>query len=343
MSLYLAVVSIFAGMSHLAGISVVIPNYNGIVLLPQILPNVFVALKNVNLPSEVIVADDCSPDGTVKMLREKFPAVKIIQNEINSGFSITSNKGIRSAQYDWILLLNSDVKLEPDYFKSLLKYTEQPNVFGVMGRIIGWNDDVIQDGAKYPYFHGAKIKTSGNYLLKNKDAMKDGLYSMYISGANAFMNKNIFLEIGGLNELFSPFYVEDFELSLRAWRLGYTCWYDHNAVCRHRTSTTIVNGNKKKYVRTIYNRNKMYLHAIHLENDKRPLWFLQLLAESLGQLVSLKISYMKAVWLFFKNYKKVKKYRKAMHQNTKDNHLLAVGEVVDKINLTLKGKELIRF
>jgi len=343
LSLYLAVVSIFAGMSHLAGISVVIPNYNGIVLLPQILSNVFAALKNVGLPSEVIVVDDCSRDGTVKMLKEKFPSVKIIQNEINSGFSITSNKGIRSAQYDWVLLLNSDVKLEPDYFMPLLKYSEQPNVFGVMGRIIGWDDDEIQDGAKYPYFHGVKIKTSGNYLLKDKNAMKDGLYSMYISGANAFINKKIFLEIGGLNELFSPFYVEDFELSLRAWRLGYTCWYEYNAVCRHRTSTTIVNGNKKKYVRTIYNRNKMYLHAIHLENGKRTIWFLQLLAESLGQLVSFKISYVKAVWLFLKNYKKVKDYRKGMHQNAKGNHLLTIAEVVDKITAPIKGKELTRF
>jgi GT2 family glycosyltransferase len=330
-------------MSQLAGISVVIPNYNGIVLLPQILPNVFAALKNTGLPAEVIVVDDCSPDGTVKMLEEKFSSVKIIQNEINSGFSITSNRGIRSAQYDWVLLLNSDVKLEPDYFKPLLKYTEQPNVFGVMGRIIGWDDDEIQDGAKYPYFHGVKIKTSGNYLLQDEKAMKDGLYSMYISGANAFMNKKIFLEIGGLNELFSPFYVEDFELSLRAWRLGYTCWYDYNAVCRHRTSTTIVNGNKRNYVRKIYNRNKMYLHAIHLETGKRPIWFLQLFAECIGQLVGFKVSYVRAVWLFLKNYKKVKYYRKEMHQNAKDNHLLTIGEVVDKINVTLKGKALIRF
>ena len=87
----------------------------------------------------------------------------------------------------------------------------------------------------------------------------------------------------------------------------------------------------------------MYLHSIHLESGKRPLWFLQLLAESLGQLLSFKISYLKAVWLFLKNYKKIKEYRKAMHQNAKENHLLTIGEVVDNINLTLKGKDLIRF
>lgn len=330
-------------MSTLEGISVVIPNYNGVILLPQILPTVFIALKNSGLPFEIIVVDDYSVDGTVELLKEKFPQVKILQNEINSGFSITSNKGIKAAAYDWVLLLNSDVKLEPDYFRHLLKYTERSDVFGVMGRIIGWNDETIQDGAKYPFFHGAKIKTSGNYLLKNKEEMSNGVYSMYISGANAFMNKKYFLELGGLNELFSPFYVEDFELSLRAWRLGYTCYYDYNAVCCHKTSTTIVTGNKKKYIKMIYNRNKMYLHAIHLEKGKKMIWFLQLLAESIGQLLTFKTSYIKALVLFLKNYKKVKACRNDLQRRAGGKNLLTVSEVVDKINLSLKEKEVTRF
>jgi GT2 family glycosyltransferase len=330
-------------MSNLPGISVVIPNYNGIELLPQVLPAVFTALEHSGLPSEVIVSDDCSLDGSVKMLRDHFPSVKLVLNESNRGFSATSNEGIRAAVYDWVLLLNSDVKLEPGYFRPLLKYTVQPNVFGVMGRIVGWNDEDIQDGAKYPFFHGVKIKTSGNYLLKDEKEMAAGLYSMYISGANAFMNRRLFWEIGGLNELFSPFYVEDFELSLRAWRFGYTCFYEYEALCRHKTSTTIVSGHKKKRIRVIYNRNKMYLHAIHLDRRKRPLWFFQLILETLGQLAGMKISYLKAVWLFLRNYKKVKESRVSIQELAGDRKLLTVGEVVDKVKSSLQGKQLRRF
>jgi GT2 family glycosyltransferase len=220
-------------MSAITGISVIIPNYNGELLLPQVLPTVYTALNNSGFPSEIIIVDDCSADGSLQLLKEKFPAVKVLQNEVNSGFSITSNRGIRAAIHDWVLLLNSDVKLEPDYFKSLLKYTNRDNIFGIMGRIVGWEVEKIQDGAKYPFFHGIKIKTSGNYLLKDEKEMENGLFTMYLSGANAFMNKKHFMAIGGFNELFSPFYVEDFELSLRAWRLGYECYYDHCAICRN--------------------------------------------------------------------------------------------------------------
>lgn len=330
-------------MSAITGISVIIPNYNGAVLLPQVLPTVFTALNNSGVPFEIVVVDDCSADGTLRLLKEKFPGVKVLQNEVNSGFSNTSNRGIRAAIHDWVLLLNSDVKLEPDYFKPLLKYTDNDRVFGVMGRIIGWDDDRIQDGAKYPFFHGVKIKTSGNYLLKDEKRMENGLFTMYLSGANAFMNKKLFTAIDGFNELFSPFYVEDFELSLRAWRLGYECYYDYNAVCRHKTSATIAGGNKKRSIKKIYNRNKMYLHAIHLSNPKRLLWFLQITGESFIHLITFKWSYIRAAAQFSGSYKKVIASRKKLQQAAAGKKLLSVNEVVAKIMVSIKGKEITRF
>lgn len=340
---WLVAVSIFAAMSAIAGISVVIPNYNGLSLLPQVLPTVLDALQQTEIASEIIVVDDFSTDESFEFVKNNFPGVTILKNEINSGFSVTANKGIYSAKYDWVLLLNSDVKLEPDYFSHLFKYTSRSNVFGVMGRIIGWDDEKIQDGAKYPFFHGVKIKTSGNYLLTNEAAMNSGLYSMYLSGANAFINKNIFLEIGGFNELFSPFYVEDFELSLRAWRLGYKCFFDYNAICRHRTSATINSSNKKKSIKTIYNRNKMYLHAIHLKQGKRTLWFIQLFLEGLVHLVTFKWSYLKSMVLFFNSYKRVQACRKELNEKAFNKKLLSVDEVVHEILKSIEGKEIIRF
>jgi GT2 family glycosyltransferase len=330
-------------MSPIAGISIVIPNFNGEVLLPQVLPTVFIAADNTGLPYEIIVVDDCSTDGTLTMLANNFPRVKVMKNENNRGFSYTSNKGISAAAYDWVLLLNSDVKLEPGYFIPLLKYGQYKKIFGVMGRITGWDNDAIQDGAKYPFFHGVKIKTSGNYLLADEQAMTAGLYTMYLSGANAFMNKRAFIAIGGFNEMFSPFYVEDFELSLRAWRLGYECYYDHFAVCRHRTSTTIVSGNRKDFVKKIYNRNKMYLHAIHLEGAKRFLWFTQLFAETFVQAIMFKKYYLQAITLFFSGYRHVVNSRRDIEQKSQGEQPIPVTRVVERILLSTKGKKVHKF
>lgn len=325
------------------GISAVIPNYNGTKLFPQTLPTVYNALHHIQLPFEVIVSDDCSTDGSISFLQKNFPEIKIVSNNKNSGFSVTANNGIRNAQFDLVLLLNSDVKLEAEYFVHQLKYFEHHDTFGVMGRIIGWDDDIIQDGAKYPSFHGVKIKTSGNYLLEDEDEMKNGLYTMYISGANALLDKRKFEEIGGFNELFSPFYVEDFEFSLRAWRRGWKCYYDYPSICRHQTSTTIQSENRKRYIRKIYNRNKMFLHGIHLPAGKRYVYYFQLFFEGLAKLVTGNFYFIQSIFLFIGSYKEVRESRQRLLQKEKGKKHLSVDEVAEIVLGAMKGKQIRRF
>lgn len=320
------------------GISVVIPNYNGEQLFPETLPTVFAALDNTHLDYEVIIADDCSTDNSIVMLQRNFPSVKIISTDKNSGFSVTSNTGIKTARYDLVLLLNNDVKLEPDYFVHQLSYFNRDDTFGVMGRIIGWDNDLVQDGAKYPSFHNVKIKTSVNYLLENEEEMKSGLYSMYLSGANAFLDRNKFLQLGGFNELFSPFYVEDYELSLRAWRCGWRCYYEYQSVCHHRVSVSIQTKNKKHFIRKIYNRNKMFLHAIHLNRYDRALWIVQLILEVLIQSLLFKTYYLKAFIAFIKQYGEVRSSRKKLH--ARPGSLLTVKQVSSLVRSSLKRKRL---
>jgi GT2 family glycosyltransferase len=166
---------------------------------------------------------------------------------------------------------------------------------------------------------------------------------MYLSGANAFLNKKIFLSIGGFNEMFSPFYVEDVELSIRAWRLGYTCYFDYNAVCRHKTSSTILKGNNLGAIHEIYSRNKMYLHAIHLDNFKKSIWFVQILFESIVHFLALRWSYIRALIQFFKNYRSVITFRQQLMQCSGNKKLLSFGSVVSKILVSLKGKEINQF
>ncbi len=327
-------------MERQTGISVVIPNYNGRQLFPHTLPTVMHALQENDFPFEVIVADDASTDDSIEWLQKYFPSIRILPAEKNGGFSVTANRGIRAAIHPWVFLLNSDVKLEPDYFRHVLPYTTRAGVFGVMGRIVGWEDDVIQDGAKYPIFHGVKIKTSGNYLLEDEEEMKGGLYSMYLSGANALLNKNIFEELGGFNEIFSPFYIEDYELSLRAWRSGYHCYYEHQAICRHKTSTTIKSQSTKRFIETIYNRNKMFLHAIHLEGATRILWYVQLFLEAIGRTLTFQWEFLRSISMFLRGGDQVRASREAFQRTGKK---LSVKEVAQLIKRSIKDRAIRRF
>lgn len=323
------------------GISVIIPNYNGARLLPKILPPLYEALQVTGLPYEVIVSDDSSSDESVAVLKKDFPQVSVIINKENKGFSPTVNKGIFVAKYDYVLLLNSDVILSRDYFKPLLRYFDKADTFGVMGRTIGWDDDVVQESAKFPSFHGAKIKTAVNYLVEPA-VENDWLYSMYLSGANAFVDRKKLLALHGFDEIFAPFYVEDFELSLRAWRIGWKCYYEHYAVCRHKTSVTIKSKNSKSAINSIYYRNKMFLHAIHLTGASRFFWYLQLIPETIIRLMTFRFYYLDALGMFLKSRDKVEESKRQFTRLVNGTTVLSVREVMNTIKKSISTRKITR-
>jgi GT2 family glycosyltransferase len=325
------------------GISVVIPNYNGVHLFPQTLPPLFVALKESGLPYEVLIVDDCSTDESVVVLTKEYPDVRVITSKVNQGFSPTINKGIREAVFDMVFLLNSDVKLEPLYFTYLIPYFERADTFGVMGQIVNWDDDRIQDGAKLPTFQGAKIKTFKNFL-PSETPVPPGLYTMYLSGAETLVSKEKLQMLGGFDEIFAPYYIEDYELSLRAWRLGWKCYYDHRAVCRHKTSSSIRSKARKQHIQTIYYRNKMFLHAIHLNSFQMLIYYPQIFFECLVRLVSFRFHYVNSIWLFFKGRMKCKDSKARFEKVAKKvGTNLTLAQVAKKIGDSLNRTIVWRF
>jgi GT2 family glycosyltransferase len=98
------------------------------------------------------------------------------------------------------------------------------------------------------------------------------VFSYYLSGANALVNREKLLTLGGFNEFFAPFYQEDLDLSLRAWELGWVCFYEDAAQCRHEVSKTITAYHEHRYIQVINTRNKLILHYLHLRNFQLILW-----------------------------------------------------------------------
>jgi len=323
-------------------ISVIIPNYNGIGLLEAYLPFALEAIKNAGVDHEVIIVDDCSTDDSVNFIRQKFPGIQLIVNKENRGFSFSCNRGIEAARYELIFLLNSDVKLTPDYFSYLWKYFSQPDTFGVMGRIIDMEGDGMQDAARLPKFNGLKLKTGYFYYSNNPD---DRLYTLYLSGANALIDAAKLRELGGFDELFSPFYSEDLELSTRAWRLGWKCYYEHRAICRHRLSATTKNYKTPQWVKRVYFRNRFYFHAIHFDGLASFLYYCQItLIDLLPKLLVGQFWIWNSYRDLFSNRGLIAR-RKAEFKKLMDRHNSRVSlfTVVSNIRQSVKNKNIIRF
>jgi GT2 family glycosyltransferase len=322
-------------------ISIVIPNYNGSQLLKTYLPFTFAAADNAGVDFEVIVVDDASTDDSAVLITANYPQIKLLVNAQNSGFSYTCNQGMAAAQHQLILLLNSDVKLAPDYFEQQFKYFEADDTFGVMGRIIDMEGDGIQDAARLPKFNGLKLKTDYFYYTNNDD---DRLFTFYLSGANALIDATKLKAIGGFYELFSPFYCEDMELSIRAWKLGWKCYYEHQSVCRHQVSATTKGLKKPKWIKSTYYRNRFYMHALHLSGLALLAWYIQItLIDLLPKLVVGQTWIWDSYIQLFKNGDLVKQYKQRLaalmdkHQSKR-----SIFTVVNDIRQSVKDKQTIR-
>ncbi|RZA01081.1 MAG: glycosyltransferase family 2 protein [Sphingobacteriaceae bacterium] len=321
-------------------ISIIIPNYNGIKLLQQYMPCTIDAIVNAGVDFEIIIVDDCSTDDSVNFIKTNYPEIKLIESPQNKGFSHSCNLGIQASRCQLILLLNSDVKLTPGYFLHQWRYFDKDDTFGVMGRIIDMDGDHIQDAARMPKFNGLKLKTGYFYYTQNGT---DDIQTLYLSGANALVDAAKLKAIGGFYELFSPFYCEDMELSVRAQRLGWKCYYEHQAICRHEMSTT-TKKIKRTWVKTIYHRNRYYFHALHLNGGARALWYMQITLELIFKLLAGQFWLLKSYKELLRTQKNISLYRDKTAALFAAHHInLSLFDVIDALKASVKGKSITRF
>ena len=102
--------------------SIVVLNYNAGKLLLDCIESVF---KTKNEKFEVIVVDNISTDNSHKKCKEKFPEIHLIENKENLGYCEGNNVGIRNAKGEFIVILNPDTKVEPNWLEELFNTYEK--------------------------------------------------------------------------------------------------------------------------------------------------------------------------------------------------------------------------
>ena len=321
-------------------ISVVIPNYNGKQLLESNIPSVYHALLSSDISDfEIIISDDASVDNSVEFIKSNYPEVILVENKINKGFSGNMNSGIFRATKDLILLLNSDVVLTTGYFKNQLHYFSKSDTFGVMGRITSLDSDRIQDAGKYAKFSFAKIVTTINYTCETEIS----LYSLYLLGANSLVDREKIFELGGFSEIYNPYNFEDVDLGLRAWSLGYKCYYEHKAICKHPISSTLKKEPNNK-VRIISIRNQLYLHFIHLNNYELFYYFFAIMGKTIYRAITLDLNYLKSVYLFVCTIKKCKEQKNVFFELKKQKKInISIWNVISFIQKEIGTKKIVKF
>lgn len=210
-------------------VTVVIPNYNGEKLLPACLDSLG---RQRYRDFSVIVVDNGSSDGSVALLREKYPYVAIIPLPRNMGFAAAVNAGIRNAESDLVTLLNNDTEAHPDWLAELVRAAEERRDAAFFAsKMLDFSDRAVIDSA------GNCYALNGRSLPRGFLARDEGQYECEeeVFGAcagAALYRRALFEEAGLFDEAFIS-YKEDVDLDFRAQLRGMRCLYVPRAVCYH--------------------------------------------------------------------------------------------------------------
>lgn len=216
-------------------VTVVVVNWNGEQFLERCLTAL---LAQTVKPHEIILLDNASTDGSLGIAR-RFPAVRVMALEQNTGFARGNNLAIEaaSARSEWIALINPDAFAAPRWLEALLAAAESRPDFAVFGsKLVNAADSSLLDGTGDAcHISGLVWRTAHGVPVSALGESACEIFSP--CAAAALYRRSALLDVGGFDEDFFC-YAEDVDLGFRLRLAGYRCLYVPQSVAHHVGSGT---------------------------------------------------------------------------------------------------------
>lgn len=232
-----------SGAEQRPEISVIIVSYNVRDLLESCLQSLYTALAGIS--HEVFVVDNRSDDGTVEMVRRRFPEVLLIASEENLGFARGNNLALARARGETLLLLNPDTLVQEDTVSAMLRFFRENGDVGMAGCKIIKPDGSLELACRrsFPSPWVSFTKLSGLSTLFPKSPLfarynltylsEDESYEVdAISGSFMMFRQEVYGAIGGLDESYFM-YGEDLDYCYRTQKAGWKLYYVHTTKIIH--------------------------------------------------------------------------------------------------------------
>ncbi|MFH1194512.1 MAG: glycosyltransferase [bacterium] len=247
-------------------ISIIIVNYNVKEFILNLLNSISKATGNLKL--ETIVVDNASNDGSVEALKEKFPKVKLIENNKNLGFGAANNQALKLASGNYFLLINPDTIVKENTLSKMIEFFETYADAGLAGCKVLNPDGTLQLACRRSFpgpwtsftkvmglsklFPKSKLFAQYNltYLDENKTYEVDA-----VSGSFMMLRKEVYEKIGGFDPDFFM-YGEDLDLCYRVQKSGSKVFYFNE--------TEIIHYKGESTKRSSIDETKMFYDAMHL-------------------------------------------------------------------------------
>lgn len=224
-------------MTHLEypSVSIIIVNFNGEKYIRNCLNSVF----SSHYPRfEIIVVDNASSDNSDTIVETEFPSAKLLRNNKNLGFAGGNNVGIKVASGDIVVLLNNDTIVEKGWLEGIVDTLASSDEIGIVGSKILYPDKkTIQHAGGI--IHPNALTNHYDYGEEDNGQYNKMMDVDYVTGASIGIKKEVFKEVGFLEESYYPAYYEETEFCHRAKKHGYRVVYTPYSVLYHFESASI--------------------------------------------------------------------------------------------------------
>lgn len=216
-------------------ISILIVNFNG----ADVLENCLGSLESVTYPRlEIIVVDNGSSDDSIQVI-SRFQNIRLIRSDCNRGFTGGNNLGLPACKGEFVLLLNSDTIVTPDFLQPLASYLKKNKHVGIV------------QGKMLLSRHGNVLDVCGSFLTrfgflyhygywKPDSGFYNHSYPVFtVKGACMMFRRDLISKVGGylFNEDFFCYY-EETDFCHRAWLAGFEVHFVHESVIQHLQGAT---------------------------------------------------------------------------------------------------------
>lgn len=261
-------------------INIVIVNYKMKDKIDVCLTSLFRELKKSTLDVHVVVVDNNSGDGIEQLLKEKFPQVQYIAQQVNPGFGTSQNLGLKAVEAKYYFALNPDTEFHEgnNTIEKLYRFMEEHPKVGMVGPKLVYPDGSLQYSCwrfppfLQPFYQRTKLgKTPRGEKRVAYHHMKDFGHDKTIPvdaimGSAMFVRREALKQVGVFDERFWMYY-EDIDWSRRMWEAGWPVYYVHDAVLTH------IHGRGSAAVPGVFKalvKNK--LARVHVQSWLKYLW-----------------------------------------------------------------------
>lgn len=252
-------------------LSIVIVNHNTKRLLSELLDSLLASEKG-QYQIEIIVVDNASTDGSVEIVKKRYPSVQLLVNKENRGFAVANNQGLRLAKGEYLLLLNSDTRAEKETLLTMLDFMHSHSEYQAatcrVELVDGRLDPACHRGiptpwAAFTYFSKLEVifpksRIFSQYHQGWKDLQKVHDVAV-ISGAFLLISRRVIDKVGLLDEGYFM-YGEDIDWCLRIKKAGYRIAFVPDTKITHVKGQS---GRRKKSENNIMQNETNYLLNEH--------------------------------------------------------------------------------